>query len=227
MVVLQTLFKKDPYFMTIEIRKEYKAVCTRGNPNSDKIFEIRNNYKTLYQPRRIESLYMDTIDFKLYKMSNFMDTRKFKFRYRQYNNSSKIKKEIKLNTQLGRKKLIEDTKFLDLDDIKPTTYNSYSLVPIVKISFLREYYFTKNLRITIDTDLKAKLSTYIDLNESEYISAKEIIEFKLNETNYYENILNKILINNEISIEDHIPFTTESFSKYTHAIENLINVSEH
>ena len=50
--------------MTIEIRKEYKVVCTRGNPNSGKIFEIRNNYKTLYQPRRIESLYMDTIDFK-------------------------------------------------------------------------------------------------------------------------------------------------------------------
>ena len=211
--------------MTIEIRKEYKVVCTRGNPNSDKIFEIRNNYKTLYQPRRIESLYMDTVDFKLYKMSNFMDTDKFKFRYRQYNNSSKIQKEIKLNTQFGRKKLIEVTNFDNLDEIKPTTYNSYSLVPIVKISFLREYYLTKNLRITIDTDLKAKLSSYIDLNKSDFLSNKEIIEFKLNETNYSENIYKKILINDQTSIEDNIPFTTESFSKYTHVLENLINVS--
>ena len=31
--------------MTIEIRKEYKVVCTRGNPNSDKIFEIEITIK--------------------------------------------------------------------------------------------------------------------------------------------------------------------------------------
>jgi adenylate cyclase class IV len=211
--------------MTAEIRKEYKVVYSKDKKNSNEIFNIRSKLKTLYPPRKIDSLYMDTIDFRIYKDSKFNDINKFKLRFRQYDKKSTIQREIKKNTELGRKKNIETTNYESLDDIQPLNFKSMSLVPVVKISFLREYYYTKNLRVTIDTDLVAKLSSFVDLNQSIFFSDKNIVEFKLKNTQYKNNFLSKVTINQELSIEDRIHLIPVSFSKYTHAVENLIKRS--
>ena len=212
--------------MTTEIRKEYKVVYDNNKKNSNEIFNIRSTLKTLYPPRKIASLYMDTIDLKIYRDSQLSDVNKFKLRFRQYDNKSSIQKEIKKNTELGRKKIIENTNYENLDDIKPLYFKSMSLFPIVKISFLREYYYKKNLRVTVDTDLVAKTSSFFDLNESVFISNKNVVEFKLKNTLYKNNFLSKLTINDELSIEDKINLTPVSFSKYTHSVENLINSSK-
>ena len=65
----------------LEVRKEYKFCFTRNQ-----LFQFNNFFKnrltTLYPERHISSLYMDTIDFKLYKDSILADVDKYKLYYK-------------------------------------------------------------------------------------------------------------------------------------------------
>tara|TARA_B100001996_G_scaffold382405_1_gene374141 strand:+ start:2475 stop:3119 length:645 start_codon:yes stop_codon:yes gene_type:complete len=206
-----------------EVRKEYKFIEDEQS-KADHLFYIRNNYNTLYPSRNIQSLYLDTIDLRIYKDSLRNDIDKFKVRFRQYDKNKKITQEVKINSSSGRYKLVENTKYKSLSEINSYTHRGLSLYPVVTISFHREYYFLRNVRVTIDTNLKSKMNKFFNPVEPLYFSPKRIIEYKLkdsfNEKN--NNITRKLFIDDSLSIEDKLYKGSESFSKYTYSISKLI-----
>ena len=205
-----------------EERKEYKFILN-SQSKSKQLFFIRKDYKKLHPSRKITSLYFDTIDLKIYRNSLDVDVDKFKVRFRQYNNIGEIYKEIKLNLPDGRKKEIEKTSYKSLEQIKFSYYRGLNLFPIVKISFDREYFYKGGVRITIDSNLEAKISKFFNLTESTYYSNKNIVEYKLNNSfkEHRNELSKKLLIDESISIEDSFYNNPVSFSKYTYSIGKL------
>ena len=205
-----------------EIRKEYKFITDNQSESKHTIF-IRKNYKKLYPNRKITSLYFDTIDIKLYKKSLDLDIDKFKVRFRQYNNIGDIFKEIKLNLSDGRQKEIEKTNYKSLDEIKFFQYQGLNLFPIIKIFFDREYFYHEGVRVTIDTNLQAKIDKFFNLAEPTYTSDKNIVEYKLNDSfkEHSSEISKRLLINESLSIEDNFYKNPVSFSKYTYTLGKL------
>ena len=211
-----------------EARKEYKFILD-SHSKSKQLFFIRKDYKKLHPSRKITSLYFDTIDLKIYRNSLDVDVDKFKVRFRQYNNIGDIYKEIKLNLPNGRKKEIEKTSYKSLEQIKFSYYRGLNLFPVVKISFDREYFYKGGVRITIDSNLEAKVSKFFNLAESTYYSDKNIVEYKLNNSfkEHGNELSKKLLIDESISIEDYFYNNPVSFSKYTYSIEKLFkNISQ-
>tara|TARA_X000000368_G_C23055286_1_gene723557 strand:- start:617 stop:1261 length:645 start_codon:yes stop_codon:yes gene_type:complete len=206
-----------------EIRKEYKFIENEDS-KADHLSHIRNNYKKLHPSRNIQSLYLDTINLKIYNDSLSNDVDKFKIRFRKYEKNKEIRKEIKINSSKGRYKLVESTIHNSLNEIDTYFYKGLALHPIVTISFHREYYFLGNVRVTIDTNLKSKLNKFFNLVEPEYFSSKKIIEYKLNDSFNEEknNFTEKTLIDESTSIEDKLFKSSESFSKYTYSISKLM-----
>ena len=77
-----------------EVRKEYKFVYS--NSQLIKFFDFYNhNIEKIFPNRVVHSLYLDTMNFKLYYQSLDNDAEKEKLRYRMYNNSNSLYFEIK------------------------------------------------------------------------------------------------------------------------------------
>ena len=73
-----------------EIRKEYKFIENEDS-KADHLSHIRNNYKKLHPSRNIQSLYLDTINLKIYNDSLSNDVDKFKIRFRKYEKNKEIR----------------------------------------------------------------------------------------------------------------------------------------
>ena len=116
-----------------EIRKEYKFIENEDS-KADHLSHIRNNYKKLHPSRNIQSLYLDTINLKIYNDSLSNDVDKFKIRFRKYEKNKEIRKEIKINSSKGRYKLVESTIHNSLNEIDTYFYKGLALHPIVTIS---------------------------------------------------------------------------------------------
>ena len=114
--------------------------------------------KKLHPQRTIESIYLDTIDFELYKKSIFLDVDKFKVRYRKYPDSSNIYFETKHkeNTKNGKFKEKILSELNSFDEINNVIYKGYHLEKSLVVNYLRSYYFFRNLRITIDQKFEFK-----------------------------------------------------------------------
>ena len=64
------------------------------------------NFYSTFPNRTIESLYMDTVNLEIYKLSKNTDVNKFKLRFRTSKNDKKIYKEIKSNKSTGKKRRV-------------------------------------------------------------------------------------------------------------------------
>ena len=109
-----TLSRKGLYSMN-EVRKEYKFVYS--NSQLIKFFDFYNhNIEKIFPNRVVQSLYLDTVNFKLYYQSLDNDAEKEKLRYRMYNNSNSLYFEKKINSPLGKfKKKVDYKSFDEID----------------------------------------------------------------------------------------------------------------
>ena len=134
------------YFETLEIKKILN----------------KKGMSQLYPQRRINSCYFDNDKFELFADSEEGLLPRKKVRIRWYENNLDFKKETKISSIEGRFKISNKIDHLkSLENLKEIRFfeNDYGqLFPVMIVSYLREYYSFKNLRITIDTKIK-----YIDL----------------------------------------------------------------
>ena len=169
---------------------------------------FHDGMKELFKPRQINSCYFDNFRQSMFHESEEGILPRKKIRIRWYNQESKFTKEVKISSLEGRYKIIE-TIFSLTSLNKILEFNMFdkcygSLKPTLIVSYKREYFSFKDLRITIDSFIK-----YTDLRQSlskELLDEECVLEIKASfETpdDYIEKI---------------IPIPTSRFSKYSRGI---------
>ena len=194
--------------MSLENRKEFKTIYKLKDLNIVKN-ELIRKYDILYPTRKINSIYLDTANFKIYKLNNLEDVDTYKYRFRYYENdiySAILEKKF---TSCGNKYKL---KFPEIA-MKIKSLNTYSieklhLVPVTKVEFTRSYFKYKNIRITLDENITFSKTENKDLNPKPFVENQFIIE-------------QKILDSNDSSIEKNLLFSTEKYSKFSKSVEVL------
>jgi len=195
-------------------RKEIKYVLAKSELARIKEYFFLNGLEKLYPKRIINSFYYDTKNLRMLNESIDGILPRKKVRFRWYNNDkSNISKEIKISSENGRFKKIENLKSKDYIDFERSKFYeiNYGIVePTLYIKYFREYFTFKKLRITFDTQirysyLQSKLSTSNLDNEN-------VMEVKAS-----DNISNNY-------IEKIIHLMPSSFSKYTRGMLSFNNL---
>jgi hypothetical protein len=193
----------------IKSRQEYKFLVSKKEQMDIEVFS-KNSIKELFPEREILSLYMDTNNFELYKQSTLNDVEKFKVRYRTYPNTDlNIYEEIKLNSKLGKEKLVNKTEFNDFESIAPNYKKGYFLFPTLFVQYKRKYFELENsVRITIDSNISYSLPKYRSLDKSKITTSHIVLEMK--NLNNIAIDLSKYFFSNPVA-----------FSKYNSGIEKM------
>jgi len=191
----------------MSFRIENKIKLTKSDFHLVKLKLIESGMKTLYPIRKINSCYFDSTNLNCYYDSEEGLLPRKKIRIRWYNDINVYNKEIKISSIEGRFKKCESLNFKNLNQlISHKFYDSlYGLVkPKLIVSYLREYYSFKNIRLTFDYDIKYK-DLRNNINQS-FFDKESVLEIKadiLTPLDYIESIIN-------------IP--TSRFSKYCRGI---------
>ena len=198
---------------------------------SSKMFD----FKECFQPRIVNSIYLDTSTFKSYLDSINGNQNRVKFRIRWYGNDEQIKSKLEIKRKFGsvgnkilydfdvfyysspftRKlfnNLVHSSKTID-SSLKRSLFH---LIPTVLISYERRYFISNdlNLRITIDKNINySYISSFKNLNMLKSLKENVIIlETKFPKEYDYNQIFNK----------SFFPLEKVRFSKYTNAIEKVL-----
>jgi len=176
-----------------------------------KSYLSKKTAKQIYQPRKIESLYFDNINYDMYTDSIEGLTPRKKIRIRNYpgTNDRKIYLETKISSVEGRfktRKTIDDNKFeeLKINGIFDSQYGPCR--PCLYVTYDREYFKIDDIRISIDNNINYKLFSG-NICKSD---TNSVIEIK--------TTINKNL--DELIKE--FPFQKNRFSKYCNAVEKII-----
>tara|TARA_B100001057_G_scaffold167248_1_gene167938 strand:+ start:2586 stop:3233 length:648 start_codon:yes stop_codon:yes gene_type:complete len=207
-----------------DVRIEKKFVYQEGD-DSYRLFLLNGNFRKIYSPRKINSLYFDTEALKNVwdNINGFGDRTKIRLRwYNNLNNSDvffeeKIKKNfttIKKISKIGNFKNFQSlNKFIieKLNYIKPLIKKKSNINKTVNVTYDREYFIegSKKLRVTIDKNIKVFLK---EPNKTINID-KHILEIKYDPK--YSNFINKFLIDNKMMNRN------QKFSKYVNSILEL------
>lgn len=185
--------------MKSEFRKEYKIIATPYEFNN---FFSKYNKKIseIYEPRKITSLYFDTIDLSLLSSAKFEDVNLFKARIRKYSNSEKFYKEIKKNTFSGKYKEIEKLTIESFDQIDKIYINQMTLYPVLFTEYERRYFTLEKCRITLDSNI-----TFISH------SFRSPVKIQIN---YINKIIEYKPLDKNFDIEKYIYKNPVAFSKY-------------
>jgi len=191
----------------MSFRIEQKFKLTRFEQESLKKDLIIKGMKELYPKRTINSCYFDSHDLRCFYDSDEGVLPRKKIRLRWYENKEKITKEIKISSIEGRFKTSEN--FYDHKFLEKFNYSLYDklygiLYPKIIVSYYREYFLLKNIRITFDSNIK-----YTNLNglNGFIINDQEnVMEIKADPTNSISKL------------EGFIDLPTSRFSKYCRGI---------
>jgi len=193
-------------------RIESKFVVSREHVNNCNLLLIKApSFKKIFNDRKVSSIYFDDLEYSAYHENIDGDIHKEKYRIRYYNDkTSPLFFEIKKKSGiLGSKEIFKYSKNIhksnslkskkDIDkllvDINLSSFKSSSLLnflykfPVLKVSYIREYYQCSQtgLRLTIDRDIK-----YSNINEDiSYLDESVIVELKtdyLVNTNEHNNL---------------------------------------
>ena len=192
-----------------EFRKEFKFVLM-DSELTEFINFYKSNLKKLYKKRKIKSLYMDTGNLYLYKSSIFNDISKKKVRYRQYDDSSNIFKEIKISDK-EKSKIVRKTIYKKFTDIKYDYLDDRIIFPTCFVTYQREYFKFYDTRLTIDSDITYESAKGFTLFNKSYEETENIVEIKI--------------LENNLNIEKSFFSTPTKNSKYENAIESLYDVN--
>ncbi len=115
--------------------------------------ENKKNIKKIFPERKIISIYFDTLDLMLFNDSINKDYDKYKIRFRKYDDSNIISKEIKFSEKDGKYKIVTPTDYTNFKEIKNFYFKGNLLGPSLKVEYIRNYYEYKGNRLTIDSDV--------------------------------------------------------------------------
>jgi len=141
----------------MSFRKEKKYRLSQSDLKTLKSNLISQGMTTLHPPRKINSCYFDTDDFKLFSDSEEGVLPRKKIRVRWYDDKNSSSIETKISSIEGRFKTVKRFEELDMlrnrfnlkliDDI-------YGILkPALIVSYQREYFSLENLRVTFDTQI--------------------------------------------------------------------------
>jgi hypothetical protein len=141
----------------LSFRKEKKFRLTSSDIKYMKNSLLLSGMISLFPSRSINSAYFDTEYFNLFTDSEEGVLPRKKIRIRWYDNESSLRKETKISAIEGRYKLSEEFICPDfLNHFKSSLIdNDYGLLrPTLMVSYSREYFSLKGLRITFDTNIR-------------------------------------------------------------------------
>lgn len=197
----------------MSFRIEDKLYIKSENLIDFKIFLNANSCKKLHKPRMIESLYFDNHNFQTYNDSIEGMVPRKKIRIRNYPSSDdkKYYYEIKNSSVEGRYKTRKIIDKKDFEEIKKVGIfdEQYGLcLPKIYIRYYREYFKSKDVRISVDTNIK-----YRDSRTNFQISDDRIIAELKTSINKDIDELNK-----------EFPIQRIRFSKYCFGMEKLYHL---
>jgi len=195
----------------MSFRIENKYLLNDNNLNKFFKFLSMNKAKSIYNKRKIYSIYFDNINMDSFRDSEEGTVPRKKIRIRFYNeanidNLSEVLLEKKISSYDGKfktSKLIKNFKKLIRYGIMDDKYGHCKIT--AEVNYVREYYLVNNLRITLDRFIQYKKPMISNsLFHKEKLS---VFEIKTNNTNQHN------------LIEELFPFPKSRFSKYANAIE--------
>ena len=200
-----------------ENRVEKKFVLGKYKEDFLKKILILNGFTKYFIPRKISSIYLDTLNYDFAKDNINGVSRRKKIRFRWYNNDySKIYLEeknkqnffVKKNISkainfVNKKDLVYNLKeyFLNLKKI----HNNFNYQFVLQTNYLRSYWISndKKIRATIDTNINTSpinnLNQRLELNET-------ILELKFSPSN--EKFFRNLFIQNNFNLR------SKKYSKY-------------
>jgi len=174
--------------------------------------------KTLYPERKICSRYFDNNNMQMYldTVEGIIPRKKIRIRTygSEYFNSTNNQYflEIKMTTEHARFK--KSNSNINLESLLKNGYfdNLYGICKqLIDISYVREYFFVKNIRVTIDKEIKYRL---IDLNnnfeKSFFADQSYVFEIKADMDTNLSYLLNSF------------DFPRSRFSKYERGLDSLL-----
>jgi hypothetical protein len=190
----------------MSFRKEKKFRLSKFEFDVLKNKLLIKGMQPLYNKRIINSLYYDSELYGMFKDSEEGLLPRKKVRIRWYDDISKATFEIKISSNEGRYK---KTSLLNIssESTLPTNFfdTNYGVItPSLFVSYVREYFLFKSMRITFDSYIK-----YINYRQSQSIEYKDgecVVEVK---------------VSAEVSddyIESMLPIPTARFSKYSRGL---------
>lgn len=195
-----------------DFRIENKYLVSSNKINQIYEFLKISNSETLFKNRIINSIYFDNPDFQSFIDSEEGTVPRKKIRFRFYSNYQEINNldsffEIKINSYEGKYKA---SKLLKMNEkiINQGIYDNFYgyCYPVIKVSYIREYYKIFNSRLTLDKSIKySRFRSKITIDDTnEYI-----MEVKSSNT---EDIN---------QIEQDFPFPKVRYSKYCNGVRKL------
>ena len=140
----------------MSFRKERKYKLTMYEFNIIKDLLAKNGMKKLHEPRKINSLYYDNELNEMFHHSEEGVLPRKKIRIRWYNTNLKSNLETKISSIEGRFKTTKPVYVESMKDFpKNITDQTYGgLTPSLLVSYVREYYSVKSMRLTFDSFIK-------------------------------------------------------------------------
>lgn len=196
----------------MSFRKEKKYRLSRYDFDLIKSKLLLDGMKRIYEKRKVNSVYYDTELHDMFTESEEGLLSRKKVRLRWYNSASVAHKEVKISSIEGRYKTSSLLKITSHSKFPQFFYEpGYGIIyPALLISYTREYFVYKNMRITFDSDIN-----YNNLRRCQNITYKD-----------GENVM-EVKVSTDVTedyIESILPYATMRFSKYSRGL--LISTSE-
>ena len=194
----------------MSFRIEEKLLINSNQVLEFKDFLFKKYAKEIFPSRKIKSLYFENSDEEMYRDSLEGTVPRKKIRVRKYpdDKKSSLYLEVKISSADGRyktRKIIDENKFDDLKKIGIYDNQYGTCMPLIYVTYDREYYQVDDVRISIDENIKYQLFSGRELG-CDYNS---IVELKASINKDKDNLLNSF------------PFQRTRFSKYCNAFEKI------
>ena len=192
----------------MSFRIEKKIFVKRENLFEFKKMLFDNGARTLYQNRKVQSIYFDNLKLQMYKDSIEGLAPRKKIRVRNYPNNSEItyKLEIKISSVEGRHKTSEVISNESFEKIKSDGIfdPKYGVcLPLLNVVYEREFLKKEEIRITIDTDINYNIFNNPVIKRDNNV----IVELKTSKISSIDHVFEKY------------PYQEIRFSKYCNGIE--------
>ena len=190
--------------MTFRKEKKFKLTIMEFYQLRDLL--LKSGMQLLYESRQVNSLYYDNDSQEMYHNSQEGVLPRKKIRIRWYSLNKRFSLETKISSFEGRykkTKLLKQNCFADFP--KVLTDEIYGvLTPSLVVSYEREYYSIKGMRITFDSSIK-------------YRNCRLCKEMEFEDHEWVMEVKSGVSISDDF-MERVLPYATTRFSKYSRGL---------